>query len=149
MRKGVTEDKSVVAEILDKAEVIWLALADDDGPHCVPVNFAFEGDTLFVHSGRKGRKAACLDSGALLAFSAAVDMQLKPSDDNACELGYRFRSVMGNGVPRPLDGDEKMRALDLITVKYAGRAMPYNEKVLAVTVAYAIDIRSATARLKD
>ncbi|MGE4423516.1 MAG: pyridoxamine 5'-phosphate oxidase family protein [Pseudodesulfovibrio sp.] len=149
MRKGVTEDKAVVADILDKAEVVWLALADDHGPHCVPVNFAVQGDTLFVHSGKRGRKAACLDSGALMAFSAAVDMELKTSDDNACELGYRFRSVMGNGTPRPLDGDEKLRALDLITLKYAGRAMPYNEKVLAITAAYAIDIKSATARIKE
>jgi len=83
MRKGVTEDKGVVADILDKAEVVWLALADDEGPHCVPVNFAVEGDTLFVHSGKRGRKAACLDSGAPLAFSAAVDMELKTSEDNA------------------------------------------------------------------
>ncbi|WP_338669861.1 pyridoxamine 5'-phosphate oxidase family protein [Pseudodesulfovibrio methanolicus] len=149
MRKGVTEDKGVLADILDKAEVVWLALVDDEGPHCVPVNFAVEGDTLFVHSGKRGRKAACLDSGAPLAFSAAVDMELKTSEDNACELGYRFRSVMGRGVPRRLTGDEKMRALDLITLKYAGRAMPYNEKVLAITGAYAIDMHSATARIKE
>jgi hypothetical protein len=129
--------------------VVWLALADAEGPHCVPVNFDVEGETLFVHSGKRGRKAACLDSGAPLAFSAAVDMQLKTSDDNACELGYRFRSVMGGGTPRLLDGDEKMRALDLITLKYAGRKMPYNEKVLAITAAYAIDIHSATARIKE
>ncbi|EGB16429.1 pyridoxamine 5'-phosphate oxidase-related FMN-binding protein [Pseudodesulfovibrio mercurii] len=149
MRKGVTDDKAVAADILDRAEVIWLALNDSEGPHCVPVNFAREGDTLYVHSGRKGRKAACLDSGAPLAFSAAVDMRLKTSDENACELGYRFRSVMGGGAPRALDGEDKLRALDRITLKYAGRAMPYNEKVLAVTAAYAIDITSVTARIKD
>jgi len=149
MRKSVTEDKVAVTDILVKAQVIWLALADDGGPYCVPVNFAVEGDTLFIHSGKKGRKAACLDSGADLAFSAAVDMQLKTSDDNACKLGYRFRSVMGSGSPRALDGDEKMHALDQITLKYAGRAMPYNEKALAITAAYAIDIKSATARIKE
>ncbi|WP_319582054.1 pyridoxamine 5'-phosphate oxidase family protein [uncultured Pseudodesulfovibrio sp.] len=149
MRKSVTEEKTVVAEILNQAEVIWLALVDADGPYSVPVNFAVQGDTLYIHSGEKGRKAACLDSGAPLAFSVAVDMSLKTSDDNACKLGYRFRSVLGNGTPRRLTGEEKMRALDLLTVKYAGRAMPYNEKALAVTVAYAIDIASATARIKD
>jgi hypothetical protein len=149
MRKSVTEDMDMVTAILAEAEVIWLALADDDGPHCVPVNFAVDGDTLYIHSGKKGRKAACLDSGAPLAFSAAVDMELKTSDDNACKLGYRFRSVMGGGTPRKLGGEEKMRALDLLTVKYAGRTMPYNDKVLAVTAAYAVDITSATARIKE
>ena len=149
MRKGVTEDKAVAADILSRAEVLWLALADAQGPHCVPVNFAAEGDVVYVHSGQKGRKAACLDSGAPLAFSAVVDMTLKTSDDNACELGYRFRSVMGNGTPRALDGDEKRNALDLITLKYAGREMPYNEKVLAITAVYAIDVAAVTARVKE
>jgi hypothetical protein len=148
MRKSVTDDKAAVADILDRADVLWLALADHDGPYCVPVNFALEGETLYIHSGKKGRKAACLDSGAPLAFSAAVDMHLKTSDENACELGYRFRSVMGTGVPRALDGDEKQHALDRLTLKYAGHEMPYNERVMATTGAYAVDIESATARIK-
>ncbi|WP_207263111.1 pyridoxamine 5'-phosphate oxidase family protein [Desulfovibrio sp. Huiquan2017] len=149
MRKGVTDDKAVTADILDRAEVIWLALNDSNGPHCVPVNFAREGEILYIHSGERGRKAACLDAGAPLAFSAAVEMELKTSDQNACELGYRFRSVMGRGTPRALDGDDKLHALDCITLKYAGREMPYNDKVLAVTGVYAIDIESATARIKQ
>ncbi|WFS63515.1 pyridoxamine 5'-phosphate oxidase family protein [Pseudodesulfovibrio thermohalotolerans] len=148
MRKDVTQDKSVVADILDGAEVVWLALADKDGPYCVPVNFASDGDTLYIHSGMKGRKAACLDSGAPLAFSAAVDMRLKTNDENACKLGYHFRSVMGDGTPRALAGDEKMRALDRITLKYAGHKLPYNEQVLGITAVYAIAITSATARIK-
>lgn len=148
MRKDVTQDKSVISDILDRAEVVWLALSDKDGPYCVPVNFALDDDTLYIHSGMKGRKAACLDSGAPLAFSAAVDIELRTSDENACKWGYRFRSIMGGGTPRALDGDDRMRALDRITRKYAGRELPYNEQVLGITAVYAIDITSATARIK-
>lgn len=149
MRKGVTDDKTVVYDVLDKAEVLWLALNDQDGPYCVPVNFARDGDVVYVHSGTNGRKAACLDSGAPLALSCAVDMTLRTSDDNACELGYLFRSVMGRGVPRALSGDEKMRGLDAITLKYAGREMPYKDKVLTITNVYAITLEAATARIKE
>lgn len=149
MRKGVTEDKSVVNDVLARAEVLWLALNDQDGPHCVPVNFAHDGGVIYVHSGLKGRKAACLDSGAVLAFSCAVDVALRDSDDNACELGYLFRSVMGRGVPRILSGEEKMRGLDAITLKYAGREMPYKDKVLPITNVYAIDVTFASVRVKE
>ncbi|WP_316897078.1 pyridoxamine 5'-phosphate oxidase family protein [Pseudodesulfovibrio indicus] len=149
MRKGVTDEKSVVDEVLAKAEVLWLALNDQDGPYSVPVNFAHDGEVIYVHSGMKGRKAACLDSGAPLAFSCAVDVTLRDSDDNGCELGYLFRSVQGRGVPRPLSGDEKMRGLDAITLKYAGREMPYKDKVLAITNVYAIDAADMTARIKE
>ena len=149
MRKSVTEDKAVIKDILDRAEVLWLALADADGPYCVPVNFALDNDVVYIHSGGKGRKAACLDSGAKVAFSTAVDVRLRDSDaDNACDQGYHFKSVMGSGIPRKLEGDEKLRALDAITIKYLGKQLPYVDKVLPVTMVYAIDINTMTARVK-
>ena len=149
MRKGVTDDPNVVSAILARADVLWLALVDDRGPHCVPVNFAEENGVIYIHSGRTGRKAACLDSGNAVAFSAAVDIEKRKGGDNACNQGYRFRSVMGSGAPREIDGDEKMHGLDLITFKHLGRQLPYVDKVLPKTAVYAIDIVEATARIKE
>ncbi|WP_285907767.1 pyridoxamine 5'-phosphate oxidase family protein [Pseudodesulfovibrio pelocollis] len=148
MRKDVTLDPAVVADILARAEVLWLALIDEAGPCCVPVNFAVEGDKLYIHSGRRGRKAAALDSGAPLAFSTAVDLEPK-TGDAACKYGYRFRSVMGTGTPRRVEGDEMRTALDAITLKYAGGLLPYEDKPLAATAAYVIDIESVSARIKE
>lgn len=148
MRKGVTDDPSVIKDILDKAEVLWLALVDGDGPYSVPVNFAEKDGTLFIHSGRKGRKAAALNSGAPLAFSAAVDVRMRDGGDDACDQGYFFRSVMGSGTPREVEGDEKMLGLDLISFKHLGQQLPYVDKVLPVTHVYAIDVATITARIK-
>ncbi|MDO9082980.1 MAG: pyridoxamine 5'-phosphate oxidase family protein, partial [Humidesulfovibrio sp.] len=53
MRKDVTDDPAVVAEILSRAEYLTLALVDDAGPYSVPVNAAFEDGTLYFHSSRK------------------------------------------------------------------------------------------------
>lgn len=149
MKKGVTDDPGTVSAILAEADVLWLALADKNGPHCVPVNFAEESGVIYIHSGRKGRKAACLNSGNTVAFSAAVDIEKKQGGDNACDQGYRFRSVMGSGTPRELEGDEKMHGLDLITIKHLGRQLPYVDTVLPKTVVYAINIDQATARIKE
>ena len=149
MRKGVTNNPETVADVLNRAEVLWLALADEQGPYCVPVNFALKDGVIYLHSGKKGRKAACLDSGAPLAFSAAVDVRMREGGDDACDQGYHFRSVMGTGRPRPAEGEEKMAGLDAITVKHLGRQLPYRDKVLPVTAVYAIDIDVATARIKE
>ena len=129
--------------------MLWLALTDDDGPHCVPVNFAEENGIIYIHSGRKGRKAACLNSGNRVAFSAAIDIKMKKRGENACDQSYRFKSVMGSGTPRELEGDDKMHGLDLITIKLMGRQLPYNNKMLPATAVYAIDIDTATARIKE
>lgn len=149
MRKGVTDDQDMIAEVLDKAEILWLALVDEQGPHSVPVNFGMVDGVIYLHSGLKGRKVDALDSGAPLAFSAVIDIETRHSD-TACGMGYSFRSIMGRGTPRMVEGEEeRMAGLDAITLKHAGRPLPYSEKALKKTRIYAIDIDSVTGRIKE
>ncbi len=148
MRKGLTDDPKVIQEILASTDVIWLAISDEVGPYSVPVNFAEKDGTLFIHSGKKGRKYAALMTGTPIAFSAATEMKRKHGD-SACNFGYNFHSVMGQGTPRHLEDDEMMQALDAITIKFAGKQLPFNEKVLAATAVFAIDVETVTARIKE
>ncbi|WP_147822145.1 pyridoxamine 5'-phosphate oxidase family protein [Salidesulfovibrio onnuriiensis] len=148
MRKGLTSEKATINEILDKSPVLWLAVNDANGPYSVPVNFAHEGDVIYVHSSTKGRKFEALETGAPLSFSCAVDLEPKHGD-KACAFGYRFKSALGFGAPRRLSGDDARHALEVITRKFAGRNLPLEDKVVAVTAAYAIDITSITARIKE
>lgn len=150
MRKGVTDDPKVVADVLTRAAVLHLALTDENGPHCVAVNFALEGRKLYVHSGLKGRKAAALLSGRPMAFAAEVD--LAPYEGiTACKWGYHFKSVQGRGLPRLLeDLADKRRALKLIVAKYTGNPdLPMDEAVLSKTALFEIAVAAATARVKD
>ena len=149
MLKGVTDSPEVINAILDKAEVLWLAIVDDEGPYSVPVNFGMVDGVIYIHSGKKGRKVAAFDSGAPVAFSTVVDIEAK-TGDMACSQGYKFRSVMGRGTPRLVTDDkERMAGLDSITLKHVGKLLPYNKKVLTVTAVYAIDIETIKGRIKD
>lgn len=149
MRKGVTDDPVAVKDVLDRADVLWLAMSDDDGPHSVPVNFSYLDGTIYIHMGKRGRKATLFAAGAPVAFSAAVDVRMRPGGDDACDQGYFFRSVMGKGRPRLAEGEERMAAMDALTVKHLGKQLPYNEKMLDITLLYAIDVETVTARVKE
>lgn len=149
MRKGVSDDPKLIADIMDKAEILWLALVDDEGPHSVPVNFGMVDGVIYIHSGKKGRKVTALNTGAPVAFSAVVDIESKDAD-MACDRGYRFRSIMGRGTPRLVEDEkERLAGLDSITMKHAGKLLPYNEKMLAITAVYAIDIETVKGRIKE
>jgi len=153
MRKDVTDDRAVVAEILNRAEYVTLALVDDEGPYSVPVNAAFEDGVLYLHSSKKGRKGLALcraaDAHARVAFSAAVDLE-KKTGELACQWGYMFRSVLGSGLVRVVEkSGDKVAALNALMRKYAGRDdFPYDEGILNKTLVIAIDVDRATARLK-
>ncbi|MDQ7834122.1 MAG: pyridoxamine 5'-phosphate oxidase family protein [Humidesulfovibrio sp.] len=153
MRKDVTDDQAVVADILNRAEYVTLALVDEEGPYSVPVNAALEGGVLYLHSSKKGRKAEAfrlaMATGTRVAFSAAVDLEPK-TGELACQWGYKFRCVLGSGHVREvaLAGD-KVAALNVLMRKHAGRDdFPYDEGILDKTYVLAIDIDRATARLK-
>ncbi len=149
MLKGITDNQEVIKEILDKAEVLWLAIVDNEGPYSVPVNFGMVNGVIYIHSGKKGRKVAAFDSGAPVAFSTVVDLEAK-TGDTACSQGYRFRSIMGRGTPRLVTDDKKrMAGLDAITLKHVGKMLPYSKKVLTVTAVYAIDILTIKGRIKE
>ncbi|NDV20740.1 pyridoxamine 5'-phosphate oxidase family protein [Pseudodesulfovibrio sp. JC047] len=149
MRKGYTDDASIIAEILAEADVLWLALTDADGPYCVPVNFAANGNTIYIHTGKYGRKATALATGAPVAFSAAVDVRMRAGGDTACDQGYLFRSIMGQGIPRQLDHAEKHIGLDQLATKYMKTRLPYQKSVLSATIVYAIAIETISARIKE
>ena len=153
MRKDVTSDQAVVAEILNRAEYVTLALVDAEGPYSVPVNAALEDGVLYLHTSKKGRKAEALRqavaTGGRVAFSAAVDLE-KKTGELACQWGYKFRSVLGSGPVREVElrGD-KVAALNTLMRKHAGRDdFPYDDGILDKTLVVAIDVDRATARLK-
>jgi uncharacterized protein len=153
MRKDVTDDQAVVAEILNRAEFVTLALADDEGPYSVPVNAAFEDGVLYLHSSKKGRKGLALRRAggehARVAFSAAVDLE-KKTGELACQWGYTFRCVLGSGLVRVVEkSGDKVAALNTLMRKHAGRDdFLYDEGILDKTFVVAIDVDRATARLK-
>jgi len=154
MRKDVTDDPKAVADVLNRAPYVSLALADADGLYAVPVNFAFAGGVLYLHSARKGRKIEALrraaEAGTRVAFCAATDLEMK-TGEKACQWGYKFRSVLGSGAVRILDDLKEAQAgLGVIMRKYAGSDdFPYDDKTLSATVVVAIQVERATARLKQ
>lgn len=149
MRKEVNTDMTEIGYILNKADVLHLGLADEQGPYVVPVNFAYAEGKIYFHSSYEGRKAAALRSGQEVGFCAEIDFEIK-TEKKACKWGGRFKSVIGVGQARFIEGhDDKIPALELLMSKYADGQYPFDEKVVDKTAVVVIEIKTATARIKD
>ena len=148
--RRIIEDRAQALEALNKAEVIHLALCDEDGPYSVPVNFAATQDVLYLHSGVKGRKFAALRVFPHISFSAVASMRPRQGE-TACKWGYSFESVIGSGrAMEVMDPAEKCAGLRLIMEKYAGPGeYAFDERVLEVTALFAIAIEQLTLRIKE
>jgi hypothetical protein len=122
MRKKEAEiaDRAEVLEVLSRAPVVHLGLAAGDQPYVVPLFFALDGETVYLHTGREGRKMDMLAANPRVCLQAEVGVELRPAAD-PCRWSARYQSVVGFGTAELVpDGPEKRRALAVLMDRYAG-----------------------------
>ena len=118
--------------LLRRAEVLRLGLADADGPYVVPVNFGYDGERIYVHGAREGRRVAAVAEGARVCFEADEGEIVRA--DRPCGFTARFRSVIGYGTARLLtSAEDKRRGLDVLMRHYGSTGEGIPDAKLEVT----------------
>ncbi len=151
MRRSDKEitDKHQIAEILQKAEVIRVAMVDDGEPYIVAMNFAYSGpdNCIYLHSAAAGRKIDILEKNNRVAFQTEIDAETVLREV-ACDSTARYRSVCGTGrICFVRDVEEKRKLLDAIMLKYSGRSgFTYSERAIDGTLGMRLEIDSLTGK---
>ena len=136
-------DAAFFDEVLDTAEEIFLAFKNGDFPYCLPVNFARDGQRLYIHCAHEGLKLDCVRRDPRVAFSCAVEIEI----DREKASTY-YKSVCGTGRAEVVeDMAEKRHALDCIGARYAARCpRPTPEATAGRVAILRIDILSLTGK---
>ena len=109
MRRAEKEitDQAEIHDILREARLLRLAMIDGERPYMVPMLYGFDGDHLYLHSAREGRKVDVLTCNPEVCFECEVGVRLSPTE-NICRWGVDYQSVIGYGRAVILtDGVEK------------------------------------------
>ncbi len=119
-RKDRLMHEAECLELLDSCGVGRLGLTlDGRRPYVVPINFARNGRRLYLHSAREGAKIEAIRANPLACFEVDEDGGIVRGQ-TACEHSYLYRSVIMFCTARIIDDiDQKVRALELLTAKYA------------------------------
>lgn len=146
--RQVTERETLQA-ILDDALVAHVGVVRDGRPVALPMACARDGDTLLLH-GSTG--------GGLLrdAVDAPVCVSVTHVDGlvfarTTFESSMRYRSAVVHGVARTLHGEEKQRALDLLSDHlFSGRmseVRDHTRKELAATLVLRVPLDQASVKV--
>lgn len=94
---------------------VWAIAGDDGYPYAVPVNYAYDGAAIFIHSAASGHK---IDA---IARNPKCSLCIVDRDDVVPEeFTTYFRSVIAFGRATIVDDtDGKLRALRLLCEKYS------------------------------
>lgn len=128
-------DRAAIEDIIARAPVCRLALADNGEPYVVPMNFGYRNGVLYFHGAPNGRKIDIIGQNPRVSFEMEVDLAVAESDV-PCNWSMRYRSVIGFGIASIIeDPVEKREAIGVIVEHYTHRflAVP-DEKVRRAAV---------------
>jgi hypothetical protein len=147
--RGISDIKEI-EEIIAKADVCRIALANTNNPYIVCMNFGYTNvpeQHLFFHCANKGRKLEMIRKNNYVCFEMDIDHKIY-TGINGCDWGMKFRSIIGYGtITIVTDTDLKRAGLNCIMKHYGGDTeYAYDEKVFNRTTILRLDIEQMTGK---
>ena len=144
-------DPAEIRAVLEQADACHLALADNDTPYLVTMNFGLrrsERLSLYFHCAHEGRKIDMLKRNNRVCFGADVGREYFQSETGtSCGHSMRFRSVVGSGrIAFVTDPVEKAEALSLITGHYAPGTYRFSKERVSRTTVLRLEVEEISGK---
>lgn len=144
------QDRSVLHAVLDAGLVAHVAVNDEGQPYVVPVAYARDGDVVLFHGSSGSRLFMSLAAGAPTCFTVTLLDGLVVAR-SLFESSMHYRGVMVLGTCVQLHGEDKERALDVVSDHLMpGRrteARSPNRKELAATTVLSLSLAEASVKV--
>ncbi len=142
--KNEQEQQEKLDAVIQQALYCHIAFSVDDQPYVIPVSYGYQDNTLYFHSGSKGKKLDMLKENPRVGFSLEHQVELKEAK-SACKYSMLYASVIGSGKAHLLESiEEKSRGLDIVVGHYNAEPIEYSEKSLRSLEVIQVDIDEMT-----
>ncbi len=148
MRRSEKEikDRAEIDSIIRRSQVVRIGFSDDGQPYIVPLCFGYDGEALYVHCAKEGRKLDIIRKNNKVCFEFDIALGIIEAEQG-CGWGMKYQSVMGTGTAQVLDDYESMRkALDLLMAQYSDREFTFPDEMLNRTAVIKIEIESLSGK---
>jgi len=154
------KDKSLIYDILDKAEYGTLALSANNTPYAVPLNFVRIDKNIYFHGALSNRKMKMLKQNSKVSLSVVenyslIDSNFSSTEGLACPTTQFFKSVSIEGIASLLDSrEQKAKVLSAFMQKFQpkGGYKAFSDKVydssIKATAIVKIEVKNTTCKFK-
>ena len=151
MRHRKLSRQEDLIKIINECDMCNIAMASDNDPYVIPMNFAYDRGAIYLHSDPSGKKMQILknNNNVCVSFSTGHEI-VYVNHEVACSWGMKFKSVVAHGHVEFIDDlDEKVRVLNLIMKKYANgkNDFKYSEPALRNVTIFRVVIRKMDGRV--
>ena len=143
MKGQLRHDPAWLDAFFQRADEIFVSFSGGDYPYVLPLNFVWLDGRIYLHCGFTGRKLDLLRQDGRVGFAAALDVTIVRERSTTW-----YKSVSGCGHIRIVeDTEEKRRALDALSLRYASRCpRPAPEAMLRRVNVLCIDVESISGK---
>lgn len=153
-------DSIIIDDVLSSVEYGTLALCVDNIPYSIPVNFAYDEESVYFHGNKKGKKMQMIYENANASFSvvqsySVIQSYFSSNEQLACPATHFFKSIIIDGRIEIVDSyEEKIKAMSLLMEKLQkeGGYKPFTDKVyekmLNAVAVYKLNKKELTAKFK-
>ena len=148
MRRSQREitDRAEIDAIIRHSQVCRLGLTDGHEPYVVPLCFGYDGEALYFHCARGGRKLDILRRNNRVCFEFDI-VEGIIKNTQACGWGMHYRSVIGVGTAYLVEkNDEKIKGLAVIMNQYADGRFIFPDDAVSRTAVIKVLIESVSGK---
>jgi nitroimidazol reductase NimA-like FMN-containing flavoprotein (pyridoxamine 5'-phosphate oxidase superfamily) len=140
------KDRAEIDAIIRSSQVVRIGLSDDGQPYIVPICFGYDGEALYVHCAKEGRKLDIIRKNNKVCFEFDIALGIIEAEQ-ACGWGMKYKSVMGTGTAQIItDVNGIQHALKLLMAQYSDRTFTFPNEMLDRTAVVKIEIESITGK---
>lgn len=145
-------DLAVIQRIIDECQIIRIGLCDEDMyPYIVPMNFAYTIENgqicFYLHGAMAGRKYELMQKNGVCSFEmdCGHKMELIPERK---DVTMRYKCVMGKADITFLEGDDKIRGIEIIMDRdERTRNFEYNKAAIPRTAVIKLTVTEYTGKM--
>lgn len=144
-------DRAVMNEILDSTVLCHIGYVDNGQPFVLPYGYTRDGDSILIHGSTGARFMRAMAAGASVCVTVTKLDGLVLARSNF-DSSMNYRSVVILGVAEELQGEEKLRALDVVSDGFIpGRVAEVRgalKKEAAATVVLRLSLAEASVKFR-
>ena len=129
MRTYKIENREEIEQIIKACKTCFVAMSENDYPYVLPMNFAFDGDSVILHSAQSGRMWETLKKNPKVCINWTLGEELAWQDAQVgCSYRVKSKSVLIEGTAEIIDDyDKKHDCLLKIMAQYCNRDFKFSK----------------------
>ncbi len=152
MKVKYNYDKEVIRQIMTDCQVCSMSMVDESGdPYVVPMNFGFDEEYIYLHSGAEGQKMKFLKKNPKVCINFSTGHELRWQHERvACSYGMKYKSILVFGEVKIIEEKEdKITVLNHVMKQYTDKEFKYSDPAVREVVAMKVKIDKLICRIYE